>query len=32
MFIEAGMDGFVGKPIDNKELESELSRFLKKTA
>ncbi len=30
MFLNAGMDGFVGKPIDNNELESELSRFLKK--
>jgi signal transduction histidine kinase/CheY-like chemotaxis protein len=30
MFIKAGMDGFVGKPIDNDELESELSRFLTK--
>jgi len=32
MFLDAGMDGFVGKPIDTKELESELSRFLKKKA
>ena len=30
MFINAGMDGFVGKPIDNNELESELGRFLTK--
>ena len=30
MFINAGMDGFVGKPIDTDELESELSRFLDK--
>ena len=29
-FSEAGMDGFVGKPIDNKELEAELSKYLKK--
>jgi len=30
MFTDAGMDGFVGKPIDNKELEEELSKYLKK--
>ncbi len=30
MFLNAGMDGFVGKPIDTDELESELDRFLKK--
>ena len=29
-FINAGMDGFVGKPIDNNELASELARFLEK--
>ncbi len=28
MFLDAGMDGFVGKPIENNELESELGRFL----
>jgi len=30
MFMNAGMDGFVGKPIDTNELESELSKFLQK--
>jgi len=30
MFIREGMDGFVGKPIDNKELEKELSKYLKR--
>ena len=30
-FIKAGMDGFVGKPIDNLELIKELSRFLERT-
>lgn len=29
MFINAGMDGFVGKPIDTQDLENELSKFLK---
>ena len=29
-FVDAGMDGFVGKPIDNHELKYELSRFLQK--
>ncbi len=28
-FIDAGMDGFVGKPINNKELEEVLKEFLK---
>ncbi len=30
MFLNAGMDGFIAKPINNNELESELSRFLTK--
>jgi CheY-like chemotaxis protein len=30
MFIREGMDGFVGKPIDNRELEKELSKYLKR--
>ncbi|MEA3228660.1 MAG: ATP-binding protein [Campylobacterota bacterium] len=30
MFMDAGMDGFVGKPIDTDELEKELSRFLQR--
>ena len=29
-FMNAGMDGFVGKPIDTKDLADELSRFLDK--
>ncbi|MDF1874957.1 response regulator [Sulfurimonas sp. SAG-AH-194-I05] len=27
-FLEAGMDGFVSKPIDTKELEAEFSKYL----
>jgi len=30
-FINAGMDGFVGKPIDNMEMINELSKFLQRT-
>ncbi len=30
MFINAGMDGFVGKPINNKELEAEFDKYLQK--
>ena len=30
MFIKAGMDGFVGKPINVKELEKELNKYLKR--
>ncbi|MCF6340725.1 MAG: response regulator [Sulfurimonas sp.] len=30
MFLDAGMDGFVAKPIDSELLEAELSKFLKK--
>ncbi len=30
MFTKAGMDGFVGKPINNKELEAELGKYLQK--
>ncbi len=30
MFIQAGMDGFVGKPINNKELEAEFDKYLQK--
>jgi len=29
-FLNAGMDGFVGKPINTEELESELSKYLKR--
>lgn len=29
-FTEAGMDGFVGKPINNRELEAELAKHLTK--
>ena len=29
-FLNAGMDGFVGKPIDTEELASELARYLDK--
>ena len=31
-FLEAGMDGFIAKPIDNKLLELELAKFLKRVA
>ncbi len=30
MFIQAGMDGFVGKPINTKELEAEFDKYLQK--
>lgn len=30
MFVNAGMDGFVGKPIENSELESVFEQFLKR--
>ena len=30
MFLNAGMDGFVGKPIDTKELEFVFNRYLEK--
>ena len=30
MFINAGMDGFVGKPIDTNELESVFNKYLKR--
>ncbi len=30
MFLNAGMDGFVGKPINNKELEAEFDKYLQK--
>ncbi len=30
MFLNAGMDGFVGKPINISELESELNKYLKR--
>ena len=29
MFLKAGMDGFIGKPIDNKELEIVFDKYLK---
>ena len=29
-FIEAGMDGFLAKPIDNSALEKELAKYLKR--
>ena len=29
-FLNAGMDGFVGKPINTKELEAEFLKYLKK--
>ena len=29
-FLKEGMDGFVGKPINTKELESELNKYLKR--
>ena len=30
MFINAGMDGFIGKPIDIKEIEREFLKYLKR--
>ena len=30
MFLNAGMDGFIAKPIDNKILELELAKYLKR--
>ena len=30
MFLKAGMDGFIAKPIDNKMLEKELAKYLKR--